>query len=199
MARYVQPLAKLIDQLTRLPGIGPKTAQRLAFHVLRTPREDVVRLADALLEARDRIVYCSVCGNITDVDPCQVCSDPSRDRSVVAVVEEAKDLVAIERTGEFRGLYHVLGGAISPVDGVGPDDIRARELLDRLNDGVVKEVILATDPNIEGEATAMYIARLIKPLGVKVTRIAHGLPVGGDLEYADEVTLARALEGRRDL
>ncbi|MEW5867413.1 MAG: recombination mediator RecR [Bacillota bacterium] len=199
MPRYVQPLAKLIDQFTRLPGIGPKTAQRLAFHVLQTPREDVVRLADALLEAKDRILYCSVCGNITDADPCQICAETARDRSVLAVVEEPKDVIALERTGEFRGLYHVLGGAISPVDGVGPDDIRTRELLNRLRDGTVKEVILATDPNIEGEATAMYIARLIKPLGIKVTRLAHGLPVGGDLEYADEVTLARALEGRRDL
>ncbi|MEW6229209.1 MAG: recombination mediator RecR [Bacillota bacterium] len=199
MPRYVQPLAKLIDQFTRLPGIGPKTAQRLAFHVLQTPRDDVVRLADALLEAKDRILYCSVCGNITDADPCQICAETARDRSVLAVVEEPKDVMAIERTGEFRGLYHVLGGAISPVDGVGPDDIRTRELLNRLKDGTVKEVILATDPNIEGEATAMYIARLIKPLGIKVTRLAHGLPVGGDLEYADEVTLARALEGRRDL
>lgn len=199
MPRYVQPLARLIDQFTRLPGIGPKTAQRLAFHVLQTPREDVVRLADALLEAKDRILYCSVCGNITDADPCQICAETARDRSVLAVVEEPKDVMAIERTGEFRGLYHVLGGAISPVDGVGPDDIRTRELLNRLGDGTVKEVILATDPNIEGEATAMYIARLIKPLGIKVTRLAHGLPVGGDLEYADEVTLVRALEGRRDL
>ncbi|MDK2932103.1 MAG: recombination protein RecR [Bacillota bacterium] len=199
MPRYAAPLAKLIDQFTRLPGIGPKTAQRLAFHVLKTPREDVVRLADALLEAKDRILHCSVCGNITDVDPCQICGETARDRSVLAVVEEPKDVMALERTGEFRGLYHVLGGAISPVDGVGPDDIRTRELLERLKDGTVKEVILATDPNIEGEATAMYIARLIKPLGVKVTRIAHGLPVGGDLEYADEVTLTRALEGRREM
>ncbi len=199
MPRYAAPLARLIDQFTRLPGIGPKTAQRLAFHVLKTPREDVARLADALLEAKDRILRCSVCGNITEADPCQMCSETTRDRSVLAVVEEPKDVMAIERTGEFRGLYHVLGGAISPVDGVGPDDIRTRELLERLRDGSVKEVILATNPNIEGEATAMYIARLIKPLGVKVTRIAHGLPVGGDLEYADEVTLTRALEGRREM
>ncbi|MGE5572897.1 MAG: recombination mediator RecR [Bacillota bacterium] len=199
MPRYAAPLAKLIDQFTRLPGIGPKTAQRLAFHVLKTPREDVARLADALLEAKDKILHCTVCGNITDVDPCQICGETARDRSVLAVVEEPKDVMALERTGEFRGLYHVLGGAISPMDGVGPDDIRTRELLERLKDGTVKEVILATDPNIEGEATAMYIARLIKPLGVKVTRIAHGLPVGGDLEYADEVTLTRALEGRREM
>ncbi|MDI7248404.1 MAG: recombination mediator RecR [Bacillota bacterium] len=199
MPRYAAPLAKLIDQFTRLPGIGPKTAQRLAFHVLKTPREDVARLADALLEAKDKILHCTVCGNITDVDPCQICGETTRDRSVLAVVEEPKDVMALERTGEFRGLYHVLGGAISPMDGVGPDDIRTRELLERLKDGTVKEVILATDPNIEGEATAMYIARLIKPLGVKVTRIAHGLPVGGDLEYADEVTLTRALEGRREM
>ncbi|HHY32918.1 MAG TPA: recombination protein RecR [Firmicutes bacterium] len=199
MPRYAAPLAKLIDQFTRLPGIGPKTAQRLAFHILKTPREDVVRLAEALLEAKDRILHCSVCGNLTEADPCQICSDTARDRSVIAVVEEPKDVMALERTGEFRGLYHVLGGAISPVDGVGPDDIRVRELLERLKDGTVKEVILATDPNIEGEATAMYVARLIKPLGVRVTRIAHGLPVGGDLEYADEVTLTRALEGRREM
>lgn len=199
MARYVQPMANLIEQLMRLPSIGPKTAQRLAFHILKTPRENVVRLAEALIEAKDNIVSCSVCGNITEQDPCSICTDERRDKALIAVVEESKDVLALERTGEFHGLYHVLGGAISPMDGIGPDDISVSDLLKRLKDHTVKEVILATDPNIEGEATSMYLAKLIKPLGVKVTRIAHGLPVGGDLEYADEVTLARALEGRREV
>ncbi len=199
MARYVQPMANLIEQLMRLPSIGPKTAQRLAFHILKTPRENVVRLAEALIEAKDNIVSCSVCGNITEQDPCSICTDERRDKAMIAVVEESKDVLALERTGEFHGLYHVLGGAISPMDGIGPDDISVSDLLKRLKDHTVKEVILATDPNIEGEATSMYLAKLIKPMGIKVTRIAHGLPVGGDLEYADEVTLARALEGRREV
>lgn len=199
MARYVQPMANLIEQLMRLPSIGPKTAQRLAFHILKTPRENVVRLAEALIEAKDNIVSCSVCGNITEQDPCSICTDERRDKALIAVVEESKDVLALERTGEFHGLYHVLGGAISPMDGIGPDDISVSDLLKRLKDHTVKEVILATDPNIEGEATSMYLAKLIKPMGIKVTRIAHGLPVGGDLEYADEVTLARALEGRREV
>ncbi len=199
MSRYVQPMANLIEQLMRLPSIGPKTAQRLAFHILRTPRESVVRLAEALIDAKDKIIPCSVCGNITEEDPCSICVDDQRDKALIAVVEESKDVLALERTGEFHGLYHVLGGAISPMDGIGPDDINVSELLERLKQHTVKEVILATDPNIEGEATSMYLAKLIKPLGVRVTRIAHGLPVGGDLEYADEVTLARALEGRREV
>jgi recombination protein RecR len=192
-------MANLIEQLMRLPSIGPKTAQRLAFHILRTPRESVVRLAEALIDAKDKIIPCSVCGNITEEDPCSICVDDQRDKALIAVVEESKDVLALERTGEFHGLYHVLGGAISPMDGIGPDDINVSELLERLKQHTVKEVILATDPNIEGEATSMYLAKLIKPLGVRVTRIAHGLPVGGDLEYADEVTLARALEGRREV
>jgi recombination protein RecR len=199
MSRYVEPMANLIEQLMRLPSIGPKTAQRLAFHILKTPRENVARLAEALIDAKDKIVSCSVCGNITEQDPCSICTDRQRDKTLIAVVEESKDVMALERTGEFHGLYHVLGGAISPMDGIGPDDISVKELLERLKNQTVREVILATDPNIEGEATSMYLAKLIKPVGVKVTRIAHGLPVGGDLEYADEVTLARALEGRREV
>ncbi|MGE5577679.1 MAG: recombination mediator RecR [Syntrophothermus sp.] len=196
---YAAPVARLIGELTKLPGIGPKTAQRLAFHIIRTSREDAQNLSEAIVEVKDKIIYCSTCFNITDQDPCRLCSDPSRDRSVICVVEEPKDVVALERTRDFKGMYHVLQGAISPMEGVGPDDIRLKELLPRLQDGLVKEVILATDPNVEGEATAMYVARLVKPLGVKVTRIAHGLPVGGDLEYVDEVTLSRALEGRREM
>ena len=199
MSRYAEPMANLIEQLMRLPSIGPKTAQRLAFHILKTPRENVERLAEALIEVKDRIVSCSVCGNITEKDPCSICTDERRDKAVIAVVEESKDVIALERTGEFHGLYHVLGGAISPMDGIGPEDISVKELLFRLKNQEVREVILATDPNIEGEATSMYLAKLIKPTGIKVTRIAHGLPVGGDLEYADEVTLARALEGRREV
>lgn len=196
---YAEPIARLIGELSKLPGIGPKTAQRLAFHLIRAPRERAEQLAEALVYAKDRIVYCSVCCNITDADPCRMCVDPSRDPSVICVVEHPKDVVAMEKTHEFRGRYHVLQGAISPMEGIGPDDIHLKELLPRLADGQVKEVILATAPNVEGEATAMYAARLIKPLGVKATRIAHGLPVGGDLDYVDEVTLARALEGRREI
>ncbi len=196
---YAAPVARLIGELTKLPGIGPKTAQRLAFHIIRTSREDAQNLSEAIAEVKDKIIYCSTCFNITDQDPCRLCSDQSRDRSIICVVEEPKDVVALERTRDFKGMYHVLQGAISPMEGVGPDDIRLKELLPRLQDGSVKEVILATDPNVEGEATAMYVARLVKPLGVKVTRIAHGLPVGGDLEYVDEVTLSRALEGRREM
>ncbi|MCL4514991.1 MAG: recombination mediator RecR [Firmicutes bacterium] len=196
---YAAPVARLIGELTKLPGIGPKTAQRLAFHIIRTSREDAQNLSEAIAEVKDKIIYCSTCFNITDQDPCRLCSDQSRDRSIICVVEEPKDVVALERTRDFKGMYHVLQGAISPMEGIGPDDIRLKELLPRLQDGSVKEVILATDPNVEGEATAMYVARLVKPLGVKVTRIAHGLPVGGDLEYVDEVTLSRALEGRREM
>jgi recombination protein RecR len=196
---YPEPLAKLIDAFTRLPGIGPKTAGRLAFQVLRMKEEDVMDFAKALVNVKRNLHYCSVCCNITDIDPCRICQDKSRDASVICVVQEPKDLVAMERTKEFAGYYHVLHGAISPMEGIGPDEIYIAELLKRLSDERVQELILATNPNIEGEATAMYLSRLVKPFGLKVTRIAHGLPVGGDLEYADEVTLTKALEGRREL
>ncbi|MBB6675690.1 recombination mediator RecR [Cohnella nanjingensis] len=196
---YPEPIAKLIEAFSRLPGIGPKTAARLAFHVLRMKEEDVIDFAKALVNVKRNLTYCSVCCNITDVDPCRICSDKTRDVSAICVVQEPKDLVAMERTKEFNGMYHVLHGAISPMDGVGPDDIRIAELVRRLSDERVQEMILATNANIEGEATAMYLSRLVKPFGIKVTRIAHGLPVGGDLEYADEVTLSKALEGRREL
>ncbi|WP_027086363.1 recombination mediator RecR [Cohnella panacarvi] len=196
---YPEPIAKLIDSFSRLPGIGPKTAARLAFYVLRMKEDEVIDFAKALVNVKRNLTYCSVCCNITDTDPCRICSDKSRDMSVICVVQEPKDLVAMERTREYNGHYHVLNGAISPMDGIGPDDIRIAELLRRLSDERVQEMILATNPNIEGEATAMYLSRLVKPFGIKVTRIAHGLPVGGDLEYADEVTLSRALEGRREL
>ncbi len=196
---YPEPIAKLIDSFSRLPGVGPKTAARLAFYVLRMKEEDVMNFAKALVNVKRNLLYCSVCCNITDTDPCRVCSDKQRDRSVICVVQEARDLVAMERTKEYHGMYHVLQGAISPMEGIGPDDIRVAELLRRLADDEVQELILATNPNIEGEATAMYLSRLVKPFQLKVTRIAHGLPVGGDLEYADEVTLSKALEGRREL
>ncbi|TVX96824.1 recombination mediator RecR [Cohnella terricola] len=196
---YPEPIAKLIDSFSRLPGIGPKTAARLAFHVLRMKEEDVIDFAKALVSVKRNLTYCSVCCNITDTDPCRICSDKSRDMSAICVVQEPKDLVAMERTREYNGHYHVLNGAISPMDGLGPDDIRIAELVRRLGDERVQELILATNPNIEGEATAMYLSRLVKPFGIKVTRIAHGLPVGGDLEYADEVTISKALEGRREL
>jgi len=199
MSYYAAPIAKLIEEFEKLPGIGHKTAQRLAFHVLNLPAERANRLANAITEAKLKTRYCSVCGNLTDEDPCSICSGPLRDQSVICVVEDAKDVVAMERTKEFKGLYHVLHGAISPMEGIGPEDIRIKELLSRIRGGTVKEVILATNPNIEGEATAMYISKLLKPLGIKTTRIAHGIPVGGDLEYADEVTLAKALEGRREI
>ena len=196
---YPEPIAKLIDAFSRLPGIGPKTAGRLAFHVLRMKEEDVLDFAKALVSAKRNLRYCSVCCNITDTDPCRICSDKNRDASSICVVQEARDVVAMERTREYHGLYHVLHGAISPMEGIGPDDIKIAELLHRLSDERVQELILATNPNIEGEATAMYLSKLVKPFGVKVTRIAHGLPVGGDLEYADEVTLSKALEGRREI
>jgi len=196
---YPEPIAKLIEAFTHLPGVGPKTAGRLAFHVLRMKEDDVIDFAKALVNVKRNLHYCSVCGNITDTDPCQICQDKTRDASVICVIQEAKDLVAMERTREFDGYYHVLHGAISPIEGIGPDDIKLKELLNRLSDERVQELILATNPNIEGEATAMYISRLVKPFNIKVTRIAHGLPVGGDLEYADEVTLSKALEGRREL
>jgi recombination protein RecR len=196
---YPEPISKLIDAFSRLPGVGPKTAGRLAFHVLRMKEEDVIDFAKALVNVKRNLHYCSVCCNITDVDPCRICQDKSRDGSIICVVQEPKDLVALERTKEFEGYYHVLHGAISPMEGIGPDQIHIAELLKRLGDETVQELILATNPNIEGEATAMYLSRLIKPFGLRVTRIAHGLPVGGDLEYADEVTLTKAMEGRREL
>lgn len=195
---YPQPVVQLINELTKLPGIGPKTAQRLALYLIGLAQEEVERLTGAILEARQRTTHCTTCFNITDVDPCRICRDPSRDRSLLCVVEEPKDVVALERTHEYRGLYHVLQGAISPMEGVGPNDIRLKELLPRLEGGDVREVILATSSSVEGEATAMYVARLVKPLGIKVTRIAYGLPVGGNLEYVDELTLTRALQGRRE-
>jgi recombination protein RecR len=194
---YEGAVQDLIDELGRLPGVGPKSAQRIAFHLLAADPADVRRLVNAMNQVKERIRFCEVCGNVTEDVQCRICRDPRRDPAVICVVEEAKDVVAIERTREFRGRYHVLGGAISPIEGIGPDDLRVRELMTRLADGAVTEIILATDPNLEGEATATYLARLIKPLGLKVTRPASGLPVGGDLEYADEVTLGRAFEGRR--
>jgi recombination protein RecR len=196
---YPGPLARLIDELSKMPTVGPKTAQRLAFHILRLSPEEARALADAIVDVKAQMRYCSTCFTITDVDPCVICADPGRNAALLCVVEDPRDVLAVERTREFRGRYHVLHGAISPLDGIGPDDLKIAELLVRLRDGAVKEVIVATNPRVEGEATAIYLARLLKPLGVRVTRIAHGLPVGGDLEYADEVTLARALEGRRDL
>jgi recombination protein RecR len=196
---FPQPLAKLIDQFRRLPGIGPKSAQRLAFHLLHLPYEDAVRLADAIVEARNKLTYCSQCFNLTESDPCEYCRSEYRDRSIICVIQDPRDIAAIEKTREYKGLYHVLQGAISPMEGIGPDQIRIQELLGRLSADEVKELILATSPNVEGEATAMYIARLVKPLGIKVTRIAHGMPVGGDLEYVDEVTLIKALEYRREM
>lgn len=196
---YAAPVAKLIEELAKLPGIGPKTAQRLAFHLLDSPRETGMTLAKAIVEAKDKTRYCSVCCNLTEQDPCTICSSTTRQRDVLCVVEDPRDVVALEKTREYKGLYHVLHGAISPMEGIGPEELRIKELLQRLNDDTVKEVVLATNPNVEGEATAMYIARLLKNLGVRVTRIAHGLPVGGDLEYADELTLIRAFEGRRDM
>ncbi|WLV24730.1 recombination mediator RecR [Aciduricibacillus chroicocephali] len=196
---YPQPISKLIDSFTKLPGIGPKTASRLAFYVLNMKEDDVLEFARALVSAKRELTHCSVCGNITDTDPCRICQDTSRDSSVICVVQDPKDVIAMEKMKEFRGKYHVLHGAISPMDGIGPEDINVPSLLNRLKDEEVKEIILATNPNIEGEATAMYISRLVKPSGIRITRIAHGLPVGGDLEYADEVTLSKALEGRREL
>lgn len=190
---------ELIDQLGRLPGIGPKSAQRIAFHILQTPTFDVSRLSAVLSEVREKVRFCEICGNVSEQDRCAVCRDPRRDGSLICVVEDAKDVSAIERTREFRGLYHVLGGAISPIAGVGPDDLRIAQLMSRLADGTVQEVILATNPNLEGEATATYLSRLLTSMQITVTRLASGLPVGGDLEYADEVTLGRAFEGRRSI
>lgn len=198
MAYYAEPIANLIEELSKLPGIGPKTAQRLAFFILNSSAEVGQSLANAITSAKSKIHYCSRCFNLTEQDPCSLCSDTKRNASVLCVVEEPKDIIAMERTREFKGYYHVLQGVISPMEGVGPDQLKIKELLSRL-DAPVQEVIIATNPNVEGEATALYLARLIKPLGIKVTRIAHGLPVGGDLDYADEVTLGKALEGRREL
>jgi recombination protein RecR len=192
-------LSKLIEQLQRLPGIGAKSAQRLAFHILKTPREDVDRLADAMREVKERVTYCSTCSNITDVDPCYYCTHPGRDPRTICVVEEPENVTAVEKTRQFNGLYHVLMGALSPLHGVGPDDLKIKDLLMRVGSGSVEEIILATNPNVEGEATAIYLAKLLKPLGVRVTRIAMGVPVGSDLEYADEVTMQRAMEGRREV
>lgn len=199
MALFARPIARLVEELTKLPGIGPKTAQRLALHIVTGSSEDARALSEAVIEAKEKTRYCSVCCNLTDVDPCRLCSHPNRDRSLMCVVENPKDVIVLERTREFKGVYHVLQGAISPMDGIGPGDLRIAELLQRLKSDEIKEIIIATDPNPEGEATAMYLARLIKPLGIKVTRMAHGMPVGGDLEYIDEVTLTKALEGRREI
>ena len=196
---YEGPVQDLIDELGRLPGVGPKSAQRIAFHILASDPVDVTRLAHVLAEVKAKVRFCKICGNVAEAEECRICRDPRRSIESICVVEEPKDVVAIERTNEFRGRYHVLGGAISPIEGVGPDDLRIRELLARLADGAVTEVILATDPNTEGEATATYLARVLSPLGLRVTRLASGLPVGGDLEYADEVTLGRAFEGRRSV
>lgn len=197
--QHVAPLAKLVEQFRRLPGIGPKSATRLAYYVLEMEKSQAQALVQAIVEAKDKIGYCSVCYNFTDTDPCKICQAQSRDNTVICVVEEPRAVAAIERSRDYRGLYHVLHGALSPLDGIGPEDIRIKELLQRLQTGNIREVIMATDPDVEGEATAMYLARLLKPLGVKATRIAHGLPVGGDIEYVDEVTLAKAVENRREL
>lgn len=196
---YPQPLANLIEELMKLPGIGPKSAQRLAFHLLNTSESDAVGLARAIVTARKETRQCSVCANLTAEDPCSLCRDPDRDNGILCVVEQPRDVIAMEKTREFKGKYHVLHGAISPMEGVGPDQLTIKLLLARLQGSPLRELVVATNPNVEGEATALYLARLLKPMGIKVTRIAHGLPVGGDLEYADEVTLARAFEGRREI
>ncbi len=194
-----EPLTRLIEQLQRLPGIGRKSAQRLAFHVLKTPRENADRLCDAIRDVKDRVTYCSVCSNVTDVDPCPICTDESRNSRLICVVEEPPNVLAIERSRDYNGIYHVLMGALSPLQGIGPDELRIKSLLARVDASGVEEIILATNPNVEGEATAIYLARLLKPLGVKVTRIAMGVPVGSDLEYADDVTMHKAMEGRREV
>lgn len=196
---YVPPLAKLIDEFAKMPGIGHKTAARLAFYVLRLHKEQAKELVNAIMAAKDSIGFCSICQNLTDIDPCAVCTSHKRNGSIICVVESPKDVIALERTKDYDGLYHVLHGHISPMEGIRPEDIKVKELITRLSDSSIKEIILATNPTVEGEATAMYLARLIKPLGIKVTRIAHGIPVGGDLEFADEVTLSRAIEGRREV
>jgi len=193
------PLTRLVEQLQKLPGIGAKGAQRLAFHILKNPRDDAERLCDAIRDIKERVTYCTVCNNITEQDPCAFCTSASRDQRLICVVEEPQNVSVVEKTREFRGVYHVLMGALSPLHGVGPDELKIKGLVSRVGDGVVDEVILATNPNVEGEATALYLARLLKPLGVRVTRIAMGIPVGSDLEYADEVTMSRAMEGRREV
>jgi len=199
MPDYAEPLARLIDELKHLPGIGQKSAQRLAFHLQRASREDAERLAAAILDVKDKIGFCRICNNLTDVDPCQYCTDPTRDPSLICVVENPYNAISIEKTREFRGLYHVLHGALSPLHGIGPEQLKLKSLLERLKDGKVREIIVATNPNVEGEATAIYMSKLIKPLGVKVTRIATGVPVGSELEFADEVTMMKSIEGRREL
>lgn len=199
MSVYAGPVQDLIDELGRLPGVGPKSAQRIAFHLLKLPAADALRLASAIAVVKERVAFCATCFNIAEGDRCGICADERRDAHVVCVVEEPRDIVAVEKTGEYRGRYHVLQGAISPIEGIGPEQLRVAELLTRIEPEGIEEVILCTNPNIEGEATAMYLGRLLKPLGIRVTRIASGLPVGGDLEYADELTLGRALEGRRDV
>ena len=199
MSIYTPALQKLIDELGKLPGVGPKSAQRIAFHLIKLPEQDALSLANAIQEAKQKVRFCETCFNMSDEAICEICSDTQRDSSLVCVVEEPRDIVALERTREYKGLYHVLQGAINPIDGVGPEQLKIRELLERLKGNTLQEVILCTNPNIEGEATAMYIAKLIEPLGIQVSRIASGLPVGGDLEYADELTLGRALEGRRKI
>jgi recombination protein RecR len=199
MAVYAAPVQELIDELGRLPGVGPKSAQRIAFYLLKLPRDDALRLARSITEVKDRVSFCTRCFNIAEGDECMICTDTKRDTTLLCVVEEPRDIVAVEKTGEFRGRYHVLQGAISPIEGIGPDQLKVKELLERLDAESIEEIILCTNPNIEGEATAMYLSRLLQPLGVKTTRIESGLPVGGDLEYADELTLGRALEGRREV
>jgi recombination protein RecR len=199
MSIYTPAVQALIDEFGKLPGVGPKSAQRIAFHLVKLPKEEALRLARAISDAKEKVRFCEKCFNMSDEATCGICSDGRRDPSLVCVVEEPRDIVAVEKTQEYKGFYHVLQGAINPIDGIGPDQLRVKELLERLRDGVVREVILCTNPNIEGEATAMYLARLLEPLGISVTRIASGLPVGGDLEYADELTLGRALEGRREI
>lgn len=199
MEQYALPISNLIDQLSKLPGIGKKTAQRLAFFILEMETLEAEKISEAILEAKEKIQLCSICQNLTDIDPCAICQDSNRDKSVICVVEGAKDIIAMEKSREYKGQYHVLHGVISPMDRIGPDEIKVKELLNRLEDDSVEEVILATNPTVEGEATSLYISRLVKPLGVKVTRIAHGIPVGGDLEYFDEVTLSKAMENRRVL
>ncbi len=199
MSYYSPSIEKLIEAFEKLPSIGSKTAARLAFYILNSSEEETKEFVNSILEAKKNLKYCSVCYNISDTDPCMICANKGRDKSVICVVEDVKDIVAMEKTHEFKGVYHVLHGSISPMNGVGPDDIKIKELLSRLMEGDVKEIILATNPRVEGEATAMYLSKLIKPLGIKVTRIAHGIPVGGDLEYTDEITLSKALEGRREL
>lgn len=199
MKYYAKPLSRLINELSKLPGIGGKTAQRLAFHILSLEEDEAMNLASAISDAKKNMKYCSVCGNLTDEDPCRICADKTRDEKVICVVESPKDVVAMEKIREFDGYYHVLHGAISPMEGIGPEDINLKSLIIRLQNSKVEEIIVATNPNIEGEATAMYIARLVKPSGIKVSRIAHGIPVGGDLEYTDEITLLKAVEGRKEL